>query len=56
MKHKVAGFEGPSAYLSAVVVAEALLIDYRSGEGYISHFVQQIVSIFKRWVRSTAHP
>jgi hypothetical protein len=27
MKHEVAGLEGPSAYLSAVVVAEALLID-----------------------------
>jgi hypothetical protein len=40
MKHKVAGLEGPSAYPSAVIVAEALLINYRSGEGYVSRFVQ----------------
>jgi hypothetical protein len=47
MKHEVAGLEGPSAYPSAVVVGEALLIDCRSGESYISRFIQQIEGIFQ---------
>jgi hypothetical protein len=47
MKHKVAGPEGPFAYPSAVVVAEALLINCRSDEGYVSRFVQQISGVFQ---------
>jgi hypothetical protein len=46
MKDKVAELKGPSAYPSAMVVAEALLINCRSGEGYVSRFVQQIAGIF----------
>jgi hypothetical protein len=46
MKHKIAGLEGPSAYPFAVVVAEALLINCRLGEGYVSCFVQQIGDVF----------
>jgi hypothetical protein len=49
MKHKVAGLEGPSAYPSIVVIAEVLLINCRSDEGYISRFVQQITGIFQRY-------
>jgi hypothetical protein len=45
-KHKIAGIEGPSAYPSAVVVAEVLLINCGSDEGYVSHFVQQVTSVF----------
>jgi hypothetical protein len=45
-KHEVVGLERPSAYPSAVVVAEALLIDRRSGESYVSRFIQQIKGIF----------
>jgi hypothetical protein len=50
-KHKVGGLEGSSAYPSAVVVAKALLIDFRSGKGYVSRFVQQIAGIFQRCLR-----
>jgi hypothetical protein len=45
-KHKVAGLEGPSAYPSAVVIAEVLLINCGSDEGYVSCFVQQVADIF----------
>jgi hypothetical protein len=45
-KHKVAGLKGPSAYPSAVIIAEVLLINCRSDEGYVSRFVQQIAGIF----------
>jgi hypothetical protein len=51
MKHKVTGFEGPSAYPSAVAIAEVLLINYRSDEGYVSRFVQQIAGVFQRYLR-----
>jgi hypothetical protein len=50
-KHEVVGLEGPPTYPSAMVVAETLLIDYRSGEGYISCFIQQIAGIFQRRLR-----
>jgi hypothetical protein len=46
-KHEVVGLEGSSAYPSAVVIAEALLIGCRSGESYISRFIQQIEGIFQ---------
>jgi hypothetical protein len=46
-KHEVAGLEGLSAYPSAVVVAEALLINCRPGESYVSHLIQQIKGIFQ---------
>jgi hypothetical protein len=51
MKHKVVGLEGPSAYPSTMVIAEAWLINCRSDEGYISHFVQQIAGVFQRYLR-----
>jgi hypothetical protein len=50
-KHKVARLEGPSAYPSDVVIAEVLLINYRSDEGYVSCFVQQVVGVFQRYLR-----
>jgi hypothetical protein len=50
-KHKVAGLEGPSAYPSAVVIAEVLLINYGSDEGYVSRFVQQVTGVFQRYLR-----
>jgi hypothetical protein len=46
-KHKVARLEGPSAYPSAVVIAEVLLINCQSDEGYVSCFVQQVMGIFQ---------
>jgi hypothetical protein len=45
-KHKVVGLERPSTYPSIVVVTEALLVNYRSSEGDISSFVQQVEGIF----------
>jgi hypothetical protein len=45
-KHKIAGLEGPSAYPSAVVVVEVLLINYGSDEGYVFRFVQQVAGVF----------
>jgi hypothetical protein len=45
-KHKIVGIEGPSAYPSAVVVAEVLLINCGSDEGYVSRFVQQVAGVF----------
>jgi hypothetical protein len=50
-KDKVAGLEGPSAYPSAVVIVEVLLINCGSDEGYISRFVQQVAGIFQRYLR-----
>jgi hypothetical protein len=44
-KHEVAGLEGPSAYPSAVVIAEALLIDCQAGESDVSSFIQQILGV-----------
>jgi hypothetical protein len=44
-KHKVARLEGPSAYPSAVVIAEALLINCRASESDISSFMQQVLGI-----------
>jgi hypothetical protein len=39
-KYEVAWFEGPSAYLSDVVIAEALLVNCRMGEGDIPSLIQ----------------
>jgi hypothetical protein len=50
-KHKVAGFEGPSVYPSVVVIAEVLLINCGTDEGYVSRFVQQITGVFQRYLR-----
>jgi hypothetical protein len=47
-KHKVAGLKGLSAYPSVAVIAEALLINCRPDEGYVSRFVQQIAGVFQR--------
>jgi hypothetical protein len=49
-QHKVARLEGPSAYPSAVVIAEVLLINCRSDEGYVSCFVQQVTGVFQRYL------
>jgi hypothetical protein len=49
-QHKVAGLEGPSAYPFAVVIAEVLLINCRSDEGYVLCFVQQVAGIFQRYL------
>jgi hypothetical protein len=46
-KHEVAGLKRPSAYPSAVVVAEALLVDCSSSEGDITSFVQYVEGIFQ---------
>jgi hypothetical protein len=45
-KHKIARLEGPSTYPSDVVIAEVLLINCGSDEGYVSRFIQQVTSIF----------
>jgi hypothetical protein len=50
-KHKVDRLEGSSVYPSAVVIAEALLINCRSNEGYVSRFIQQIAGVFQRCLR-----
>jgi hypothetical protein len=44
-KDEVAWLEGPSAYLSAVVIVEALLVNYRAGEGDVPSFIQQVLGI-----------
>jgi hypothetical protein len=44
-KYEVARFEGPSAYPSAVVIAEALLVNCRAGESDVSSFIQQVLGI-----------
>jgi hypothetical protein len=46
-KHEVAGLEGPFAYPSAVVIAEALLINCRASESDISSFIQQVLGIYQ---------
>jgi hypothetical protein len=44
-KDEVAWFGGSSAYPSAVVIAEALLVDRRTGEGDIPSLIQQVLGI-----------
>jgi hypothetical protein len=44
-KHEVARLEGPSAYPSAVVIAEAFLIGCRAGESDVSSFIQQVLGV-----------
>jgi hypothetical protein len=39
-KYEVAWFEGPSAFPSAVVIAEALLVNYGTSESDVSGFIQ----------------
>jgi hypothetical protein len=39
-KDEVAWLEGPSAYPSAVVITEALLVNYRAGVGDVPIFIQ----------------
>jgi hypothetical protein len=43
--------EGPSAYPSAVLIEEALLINCRPDEDYVSCFIQQIAGVFQRCLR-----
>jgi hypothetical protein len=42
---EVAWLEGPSAYPSAVVVAEALLINGRADKGDVPSLVQQVLHV-----------
>jgi hypothetical protein len=44
-KHEVARLEGPSAYPSAVVIAEALLINCRASDSDISSFIQEVLGV-----------
>jgi hypothetical protein len=46
-KDEVAWLEGPSAYLSAVVIAEALLVKCRAGEGDVPSLIQQVLDIYQ---------
>jgi hypothetical protein len=46
-KDEVAWFEGPSAYPSAVVIAEALLVDCRTGEGDVPSLIQKVLGILQ---------
>jgi hypothetical protein len=46
-KHKVVGLKRPSAYPSAVVVVEALLVNCQTSEGDVLSFVQQVEGIFQ---------
>jgi hypothetical protein len=46
-KDKVAWFEGPSAYPSAMVIAEALLVNCRTGEGDVPSLIQQVLVIYQ---------
>jgi hypothetical protein len=46
-KHKVVRLERPSTYPSTMVVAEALLVNYRTSEGDISSIVQHVEGIFQ---------
>jgi hypothetical protein len=50
-KHEIARFEGPPAYPSTVVIAEALLVNYCVGESDVSSLVQQILGIFECFLR-----
>jgi hypothetical protein len=38
-KYEVVGLKGPSAYPSAMVIAEALLVNCRAGESDVSSFI-----------------
>jgi hypothetical protein len=44
-KDEVAWLEGPSAYPFAMVIAEALLVDCRAGEGDVPGLIQQVLGI-----------
>jgi hypothetical protein len=47
-KYEVSSFEAPSAYPTAVVVAEALLVDCGASKGDISSFFQQVLGVLER--------
>jgi hypothetical protein len=47
MKYKVSLFEAVSTYPTAMVVAEALLVDCSASKGDISSFVQQVLGVLK---------
>jgi hypothetical protein len=44
-KYEVAWFEGSSAYPSAVVIAEALLVNCGTSESDVSGFIQQVLGV-----------
>jgi hypothetical protein len=44
-KDEVAWLEGPSAYLSAVVIAEALLVNCQAYEGDVPGLIQQVLRV-----------
>jgi hypothetical protein len=44
-KYEVAWLEGPSVYPSAVVIAEALLVNCRTSESDVLSFIQQVLGV-----------
>jgi hypothetical protein len=44
-KYEVAWFTVPSAYPSAMVIAEALLVNCQTGEGDVPSLIQQVLDI-----------
>jgi hypothetical protein len=48
LEDEVARLEGPSAYPSAVVIMEDLLINCRAYEGNIPGFIQQVLCVCQR--------
>jgi hypothetical protein len=44
-KYEIAWFERPSAYPSAVVIAEALLVNCGTSESDVSSFIQQVLGV-----------
>jgi hypothetical protein len=44
-KDEVARLKGPSAYPSAVVIEEALLVNYRAYKGNIPSLIQQVLCV-----------
>jgi hypothetical protein len=46
-KDEVAWLKGLSVYPSAVIIAEALLVNCRAGEGDVPSFIQQVLGIYQ---------
>jgi hypothetical protein len=44
-KDEVAWLEGPSTYPSAMVIAEALVVNCRAGKGDIPGLIQQVLVV-----------
>jgi hypothetical protein len=50
-KHEIARFEGPPEYPSAMVIAEALLVNCCAGESDVSSLIQQILGVLECLLR-----